>query len=548
MGVHGIMTWTGSKRIAFVPLYRPHAIPPDQIPADWTGDILRRVFYDPANGVDRSLRSYIHTVSSGRADLDAEVLPMEEIDEQDVPPTALEARLGESLRSQGFDAAAIVMLGGPGAGTNAGFWSRFVMREAVGVWAMEVMHGLTGFRDLYPFGGNIGAFDEMACSCGTHPSAYTKAAISWLDRSAIAEHAGRTTGYALHAVGLVQPPPDGRVAAVRIGASVPYLMVEARQKVDQFDAGIPSEGVIVYRVQTTDPLGQAQNGVPPVELLTPAALAPGQAFVSDTNLAVSVTGVVPGGYIVVVDDRNAPIETGELLFYRDNTRNGTGDVDTPAVIGQGGWQQFLHLFSGGEGIIYAVNPEGQLLFYRDWNHNGTGDVSSPSVIGLGGWQGMRHLFSGGDGIIYAVDDAGRLLFYRDHNRDGTGDVDTPSVIGLGGWQQFSHLFYGGDGIIYAVDGAGRLLFYRDHTRDGTGDVDTPSVIGLGGWQQYSHLFSGGDGIIYAVDDAGRLLFYRDNNRDGTGDVDTPSVIGLGGWQAMKFLFDGGQGIIYAVPG
>jgi len=33
-----------------------------------------------------------------------------------------------------WHAAAIVMLGGPDAGTNSGFWFRFVMREAVGNW------------------------------------------------------------------------------------------------------------------------------------------------------------------------------------------------------------------------------------------------------------------------------------------------------------------------------------------------------------------------------------------------------------------------------
>jgi Tachylectin len=93
---------------------------------------------------------------------------------------------------------------------------------------------------------------------------------------------------------------------------------------------------------------------------------------------------------------------GRLLFYRDTTQNGTGDVDTPGVIGQGGWENFKFLFSGGNGIIYAVNPEGQLLFYRDNTQNGTGDVNTPSVIGLGGWADFKFLFSGGNGIIYAV--------------------------------------------------------------------------------------------------------------------------------------------------
>ncbi len=237
---------------------------------------------------------------------------------------------------------------------------------------------------------------------------------------------------------------------------------------------------------------------------------------------------------------------GRLLFYRDYTQNGTGDVDTPSVIGLGGWADFKFLFSGGDGIIYAVDQAGRLLFYRDKTQDGTGDVDTPSVIGLGGWTDFKFLFSGGNGIIYAVDQAGRLLFYRDKTQNGTGDVDTPSVIGLGGWADFKFLFSGGDGIIYAVDQAGRLLFYRDKTQDGTGDVDTPSVIGLGGWADFDFLFSAGNGIIYAVDQAGQLLFYRDYTQNGTGDVDTPSIIGLGGWTDFKFLFSGGDGIIYAV--
>jgi hypothetical protein len=236
---------------------------------------------------------------------------------------------------------------------------------------------------------------------------------------------------------------------------------------------------------------------------------------------------------------------GRLLFYRDFTRNGTGDVDTPKVIGLGGWAGFKFLFSGGDGIIYAVNQQGQLLFYRDSTQDGTGDVDTPSVIGQGGWADFKFLFSGGNGIIYAVNPQGQLLFYRDYTRNGTGDVNTPSVIGQGGWAGFKFLFSGGNGIIYAVDQQGQLLFYRDFTQNGTGDVNTPSVIGLGGWQSFQFLFSGGDGIIYAVDQQGQLLFYRDYTQNGTGDVDTPQVIGLGGWKDFQFLFAGDNGIIYA---
>ena len=310
------MAWIGRKKLALVPLYRPNAHPPDQIPPDLPDLIMQRILFDPdpGTGADRSLRAFIHTASSGLADLDAVVLPMQVLDEQDVPPTALDGLLGAQLRSDGFDAAALVMLGGPGAGTSAGFWVRFVMAEDVGVWAMEFMHSLTGFADLYPFGGNMGGFDEMACSCGTHPSAYTKAAIDWLDASTIALHIGQSANYTLHSVGLVQPPPLGRSAAVRVGSQVPYLMVESRQRVDQFDRNIPSEGVIVYRVQTTDPLGHAQNGTAPIELLTTTALAAGQGFTSDTGVKVQVLNALPGGFSINVDDPTDALTTVPDVF------------------------------------------------------------------------------------------------------------------------------------------------------------------------------------------------------------------------------------------
>jgi hypothetical protein len=296
------MAWVGRKRLALIPLYRTNATPPDVVPVDWEEQILRRVLFDPdpQTGADQSLRTYIHAASSGRADLDAVVMPRETADQQAVPVDFLEGKLGGQLRAQGFDAAAIVMLGGVGAGTSiqGGFWARFVMVEGVGVWAMEFMHCLTGFADLYPFNGNMGAFDEMACSCGTHPSAYTKAAIGWLDASTIAVHRGSEADYQLHSVGLIQPPPSGRVAAIRIGSEAPYLMVEARQRVDQFDANIPSEGVIVYRVQTSDPLGNAQNMTAPIELLTATASRPGETFTEKSVVDVRVTSALAGGFSV----------------------------------------------------------------------------------------------------------------------------------------------------------------------------------------------------------------------------------------------------------
>jgi hypothetical protein len=445
------------------------------------------------------------------------------------------------------------------------------MVEKLGTWAMELMHVLTGFADIRcqpafvecPNSDiDMGNFDEMAFNGGMHPSAYTKAAIQWLEASAIVNHTGRVAGYDLHAVGLLQPPPAGRATAVRIGSQVPYLMVEARLMVDQFESkstlepGIPGAGVIVYRVQTTDPLGHSQNGRIPVFRLTANALAVGQSVVSDTNVTVSVTGAIPGGFSVLVDDGNAPFESGQLLSYGDA---GTpGNVSSPMVVGLGGWLAFKFLFAGrnasGENRIYAVDANGQLLSYGD---AGTvGNVSSPVVVGFGGWSGFRFLFAGanlaGENRIYAVDDNGQLLSYGDAGTPG--NVSSPVVVGFGGWSGFRFLFAGrnaaGENRIYAVDENGQLLSYGDA---GTpGNVSSPVVVGFGGWSGFKFLFAGrnlaGENRIYAVDQDGRLLSYGDAGTPGN--VSSPVVVGFGGWSGFKFLFSGanlsGQDRVYAV--
>ena len=236
---------------------------------------------------------------------------------------------------------------------------------------------------------------------------------------------------------------------------------------------------------------------------------------------------------------------GRLLRYVDASQTGGGDVSSPEVIGQGGWQQFLHLFPGEGNVIYAVDTDGRLLRYVDASQTGGGDVSSPQVIGQGGWQQFKFLFPGAGNVIYAVDADGRLLRYVDGSQTGGGDVSSPQVIGQGGWQQFVFLFPGEGNVIYAVDQDGRLLRYVDGSQTGGGDVSSPQVIGQGGWRQFLHLFRGNGSVVYAVDQEGRLLRYVDGSQTGGGDVSSPQVIGQGGWQQFGFLFSGPGNVIYA---
>jgi len=55
----------------------------------------------------------------------------------------------------------------------------------------------------------------------------------------------------------------------------------------------------------------------------------------------------------------------------------------------GGWNDFVYVFSGGGGVIYAVTQDGNLLWFKDENRDGTGDVSNGKIIGNGGGTRLR---------------------------------------------------------------------------------------------------------------------------------------------------------------
>ena len=318
--------WLGSKRVAFVPLFRTNAGPPDEIPPDWENTILRRVLFEPrpeANGADRSLREWLRVVSWGRAGIDPLVLQMQTINKPFVEPDELEGTLGASLRAQGVQSAVLVILGGRGSAANDGFWSRVAMAETNGQWLMDIIHSLTRFRDLFhlegdvdPIERSIDTFDEMSAASQTHPTTFTKNELGWLDERNFAHYqiGSGVSGFILNFVSFADPPHvTGFTHAVRIGDSVPYMIVESRKKTDQFEAGMPStndfwergiasEGVIAYRVQTRDPTGP-REGPPgqtkkPLFLLTQTALQPGQETMLDNGVKLRVTAATPKAFLI----------------------------------------------------------------------------------------------------------------------------------------------------------------------------------------------------------------------------------------------------------
>jgi hypothetical protein len=306
--------WLGTRRVAFIPVINRQI--DNTPPADFVTQVERRVFYDPdpQAGVDRSLRNYIHTISYGKAELDGRVFPMA------VSPDA--DTVGAGLRSlpanHGYTIAVVVV---PSGGRDrSGFawihaqpvndvenFARVNLMEGLGTWGMELLHITTEFGDLYNVDPDMGRYDNMACACGPHPSAHTKLEMQWLSQTAVRTSVGGLrSSYNLHAIGLLQPPPPGRVAAIRIPSRVSgnHFMVEARLGVDAYErsspasSGIPRDGVIVYEVASRLK----------VYLRTASALAVGEQYDAPTKegFTVRVSSAIPGGFAVTVQTRANP--------------------------------------------------------------------------------------------------------------------------------------------------------------------------------------------------------------------------------------------------
>jgi hypothetical protein len=239
---------------------------------------------------------------------------------------------------------------------------------------------------------------------------------------------------------------------------------------------------------------------------------------------------------------------GNLEWHRhDGAEQGLPQWQSPVPVG-GGWGNFKHVFTGGKNIIYAINQEGNLLWYRHDTAYGVrpriGRRTPPQLIGPrvvgAGWQNFRHVFSAGNGIIYAIDQGGNLLWYKHKTYldavemptgGGSGLVSSglrlnwarswedlnPRVVGTGWGDRFKHVFSGGDGIIYAVTQDGTLQRYRHvaylngRGQESPGAWEGPVII-RNNWGDFQYVFSRGDGIIYAVAANGDLFWFKERVR------------------------------------
>lgn len=126
------------------------------------------------------------------------------------------------------------------------------------------------------------------------------------------------------------------------------------------------------------------------------------------------------------------------------------------------------------GRLHILHEKGDLMWMRHAGYvKGDGGFAEERKVGSG-WDIFRHVFSVGEGVIYAILPGGSLRWYK-HKGYLTGTAEWERWNGFGnGWQIFADVFSAGEGLIYARESSGLTRCYRDKAwRDGGGDFDPP---------------------------------------------------------------------------
>ncbi|HSI61078.1 MAG TPA: tachylectin-related carbohydrate-binding protein [Ideonella sp.] len=431
------------------------------------------------------------------------------------------------------------------------------MGEALtlGTFCHENGHMICDFPDLYDtdsevagLGFGVGRYCLMCYGCtGTNPTqvgAYLKHAAGW---------ASKTTTLAPGTTASVAAGVNDFLLHARSASE--YFILENRQQAGR-DASLPDAGLAIWHV---DRLGNnnLQQMTPSLHYECSLVQADNRFDLEqrmDTGDSTDLYGA-PSALAFGAD--TAPHSLwwdGEPSGLEITQISAPGASMSLAVGYPGPVGQLKQVFSGGDGVIYAIAGNGDLWWYR---HDGQYDGSfawsagSPQRVGVG-WGELRSVFSGGGGVIYGIDEAGDLLWYRhDGRNDGSfaWAANSGAKVGVG-WGALHKVFCGDDGVLYAVTADGDLMWYRhDGRNDGSFNWSAGSASKVGvGWGRMATVFSGGDGVLYGIDDTGGLLWYRHDGYANGSFVWAPgsgNQVGAG-WGSLRTVFSSGDGVIYGI--
>lgn len=220
--------------------------------------------------------------------------------------------------------------------------------------------------------------------------------------------------------------------------------------------------------------------------------------------------------------------------------------------------KYNHIFSENseEGTIYAINEVGDMFMYRDVAPQALNQVPrQKQAVKIGTGFNYRHMFSGGNGIIYAVNDAGKLDYFKFDGikPDGTIHWEKEGVKReIGSDFFFKQMVSIASGVLLGFKEDGNIFYYRllRFKPDGTPEWENGGQGKKAGRDfHYKHYLSDGNNIIYAIDEIGDLYYYRFMGFDANGvpfweNALHPIVIG----NSFDFLhlFSGKDGVVYGV--
>ncbi|MFI7430287.1 N,N-dimethylformamidase beta subunit family domain-containing protein [Micromonospora sp. NPDC049836] len=170
-------------------------------------------------------------------------------------------------------------------------------------------------------------------------------------------------------------------------------------------------------------------------------------------------------------------------------------------------QRFTRLIGGGNGVIYAIQPDGVLLWYRHtgWQ-TGAATWASGSGRRIGtGWNQFRTVLGSVDGSLYGVRGDGTVQYYRYHLADATTGAGTWTSGGqIGeGFDRYPRLA-GFDGAFYGQNRDGELFLHQYDPQLKGWPVEARRI---GNTFADCLVQADTDGVIYAYR-YGTILWYR----------------------------------------
>jgi hypothetical protein len=340
------LSWIGTKNVAFI-LAHVNAPEFGNPPANWENFANNRIFsdIDPVTAFDRSFSAYVRTVSYGRAQLGGQIFgPYDVLSPNGNPNNDCSDAMNYAIRTAGFNSenptpaneavravqglitgftnACVIFPAGSHCnawawwgfpthhfypGSTVGGFCRINMDHPLGVIAMENIHHITGFGDLYGMLDSPKDFDVMDCACGTHPSSYTKIKLGWIDNTDIKDITFKPKTTTVSVLALATAPTPNRFHTIKVPSTTNkgYFLIECRLRLDNYESslpgvsnGIPSEGIVVYYVD--------ESSWPPVHLRTPTALVSGKRFDIDQGMELNVISQEPDGCTINITRKSIP--------------------------------------------------------------------------------------------------------------------------------------------------------------------------------------------------------------------------------------------------